>query len=101
MEMETFVARALINRLLNESEIKRLKEFEEDLQTKLDSAGRHQRGRYLAGFEVCRLFNLKPNPVLDADSQRMHSLYWIWRQKQDEIVDKDREGTEGHANKYE
>jgi len=99
--MSTFVARALINRLLSDNERKSLKKVEKDLQTQLDSAGHHQRGRFLAGFEVCRLFHLKPDPVPETESDRMQSLLWIWKKKKDAEFDADREHYEGLANEYE
>lgn len=68
--MEPYVARAFLNKLLSESERKDLRRLEESQQT----------GRYLQGFEICRRYNLKPDPLTDHDIAKMDTLLWKWKQ---------------------
>ena len=78
--MDPYVARALISRLLNDSERLDLAKYEAWLQTQP-----HMQGRYLVGSELCQRYHLKPEPVSAADTDRMANLLWIWQQKQDAI----------------
>jgi hypothetical protein len=66
--MEPYVARAFLNKLLSEGERADLRKFEEQMQ-----------GRYLQGFEICRRYNLKLDPLPEADIQRMDLLLWKWK----------------------
>lgn len=74
--MEPYVARAFLNRLLSDDERRRLREAEGRLQLEPK-----MRARYLQGFEICRLFHLKPDPLPEADTERMSRLLWIWNRQ--------------------
>ena len=41
----------------------------------------NQQGRYLQGSELCQRYHLKPEPVPEADIERMQRLLWVWEQK--------------------
>ena len=78
--MEPYVARALINRLLSDSERLDLAAYEASLQTQP-----RMQGRYLTGSELCQRYHLQPHPVDEADTNLMDRLLWIWREKQDAL----------------
>lgn len=62
------MARAFLNKLLNESERWDLKEFEKTLPP----------GRFLTGFEICRRYKLQPKLLPEKDLAQMELLYWKW-----------------------
>lgn len=74
--MEPFVARAFLSKLLSEGEKKDLKAHEIWL-----------RDRYLTGSEICRRYNLKPEPLPESDISRMDTLLWQWRRTQAGLFD--------------
>lgn len=53
-------------------------------------------GRYLQAFEICRRYNLSPQPVPEPDSARMEMflLKWrdAWQKKYDALRDKQGDG---------
>ena len=63
--MHPMAARAFLNMQLSPSERERLRDFEKSLP----------RGRYLQGYEVCRMLNLRPKSVPDIDTSAMESLW--------------------------
>jgi len=67
--MEPYVARAFLNKLLNESE-------KEDLRRQEDKSG-----TYLQGFQICQKYHLKPEPLRDEEMARMTALYRVWQTK--------------------
>ena len=90
-ELEPYVARALMNRLLTEDERSDLRKYEAWLQNQVDIYGKSQKGRYVTSFEICQRFHLKPEPVAEADIESMNKLYWkyqqIWGKKYDELFE--------------
>ena len=75
-EMEPFVARAFLNKLLSEDERKSLRDYEVWLQNKPN-----MQNRYLTGSEICRRFHLKPDPLTEDDVDRMELLVWKWKER--------------------
>lgn len=69
--MEPLVARAFLNRLLNAAEKKDLRDYEKKLPL----------GRFLTGSEICQRFNLKGDPLPQADTDKMDILLWKWRHR--------------------
>lgn len=57
-------------------------------------------GRYLQGFEVCRRYGLRPDPLPEADTQRMDALLWEWRRLQSSLFDQLREADEKSAEAF-
>lgn len=66
--MEPYVARAFLNKLLNDSERKDLQKQEEQ-------------GRYFLGFEICQKFHLKPEPLSEHEVDEMTRIYRVWQKK--------------------
>lgn len=69
--MRPYVARAFLNKLLNEDERKDLKAFEKTLPE----------GHYLTSSELCRRYRLKPDPLPEEDTDRMELLLWKWNKR--------------------
>lgn len=67
--METMSARAFLHKLLSESERKELFQIEKNFPP----------GRYWQGFEICRHFHLKPEPLDEAEVQQMDALWRDYR----------------------
>jgi hypothetical protein len=63
-EMKNYVARAFLNKLLNDAERKDLRNYERG------------RERYLVGFEICRRYSLKPEPLVESQMMAMDALYY-------------------------
>lgn len=67
--MEPLIARGILSLMLTTEQNKELKDIEKVLPN----------GRYLQGFEVCRHFRLKPEPLDSSREQAMLTLLWDWR----------------------
>lgn len=77
-ELMPYVGRALIDRLLKDSERNDLQAFER--QNKVN--------RFLTPFEICHRYRLKPESVSVEDTDEMTRLYWIWRNREDSYLEK-------------
>lgn len=69
--MEPLIARAFLTLILDRPQIAELRALERNLPA----------GRYLQGFEICRHFRLKPDPITDSREQLMMQLLWDWRKE--------------------
>lgn len=69
--MEPLIARAFLTLLLTPDQIAELKCIENGLP----------HGRYLQGFEICRYFALKPDPLDEFREKQMLNLLWEWRKE--------------------
>lgn len=65
--MHPMVARAFLNKLLNDFERAELRKNERNLP----------QGRYWQGFEICRAYNLRPESLPDQETEKMEEL---WKQ---------------------
>jgi hypothetical protein len=74
--MEPMIARAFLYRMLGPNEREKLNAIELSMP----------RGRYLQGFEICRLFNLEPKPITEAQENQMKEVRAgfekiLWKQR--------------------
>lgn len=76
--MHPMVARAFLSSLLDDAQRERLRKYERE---KLPT------NRYLQGFEICRMFSIKPKALPEEDTDKMEILWkafernFLWPQQ--------------------
>jgi hypothetical protein len=70
--MENRVGRAFLNKLLSENQQKELRRLEGP-------------NNVWTGFQICRHFRMKPDPLPKPETEEMHRLLWIWKAKREKI----------------
>ncbi len=75
--MEPYVARAFLNKLLNEKQRSDLKEYEKTLPPM----------RYLVGSELCRRYHLKPEPLPEAEIEEMTHVFHVWEKRWESLYE--------------
>jgi len=73
--MHPMAMRAFLNMYLSPEKREKQRVYERSLPP----------GRYLQGFEICRMWNLKPSPVDDADMTRMEALWFQYERTQQSL----------------
>lgn len=69
--MHPMVARACIAPLLSSEQREKLRKYERSLPP----------GRYLQGFEICRMLRLKPTTIAEEETDRIQNLYFEWEKR--------------------
>ena len=75
LRMESHIARGFLTLIITEDQRKRLRDLEKSLP----------QGRYLTGYEICRMFHLKPKTLTETQINAMQDTWaQFWKVKNNE-----------------